>query len=229
MKKKTTRARALLKGYLEEVDGTAMERHADFFRAAARGENGVYALYSGQELYYVGLARSLSARLKQHLKDRHKGAWDGFSMYLTASDAHMRELEALLIRIANPPGNRVSGRLAGARDLKRELKRWMQWRVREEERKTFRPRRERRDANSTDRPLRKSFMRATTLRGIYKGKAYRARLLTNGAIVYQKTRYDTPTDAVRAAIRTRKLNGWWFWKYERAPGDWVRLRNVRER
>jgi hypothetical protein len=27
--------------------------------------------------------------------------------------------------------------------------------------------------------------------------------------------------------RTRAVNGWWFWRFERAPGDWVRLKEMR--
>ena len=45
-----------------------------------------------------------------------------------------------------------------------------------------------------------------------------------------------PTDSGEKHIKVRRaasitkypVNGWWFWKYERAPGDWVRLLELRK-
>jgi len=44
------------------------------------------------KLQYVGLAGSLQGRLKTHLHDRHKDSWDRFSVYLTITDSHLREV-----------------------------------------------------------------------------------------------------------------------------------------
>ncbi len=75
-------------------------------RQYVRRRQGVYALYRGRKLYYVGLASNLRSRLRHHLKDRHQDSWDTFSVYITISDGHLRELEALILRIIKPPGNK---------------------------------------------------------------------------------------------------------------------------
>jgi type I restriction enzyme R subunit len=41
--------------------------------------------------------------------------------------------------------------------------------------------------------------------------------------------FNSPSLAGRAAIGgKRAVNGWLFWSYERAPGDWVRLDELRK-
>ena len=109
----------LLEQYLEDVAWNTMEQYPAVIQTLIRGKSGVYALYDGDTLYYVGLASNLMRRLKGHVRDRHEGLWNRFSVYLTArrEQSHIRELEALLLRIAKPTGNRVSGRLRAARDL----------------------------------------------------------------------------------------------------------------
>jgi flagellar biosynthesis chaperone FliJ len=67
----------------------------------------------------------MMTRIAAHLKDRHKGLWDHFSIYLTPDGSHMRELEALVLRIVRPTGNSVSGTFRGATDLYRSLHRAM--------------------------------------------------------------------------------------------------------
>src|SRR3954452_5460717 len=89
---------------MENISSLVLEEYQDIIRRYIRGRNGVYALYKGEKLYYVGLATSLNGRLKQHLKDRHRGAWDRFSVYLTIADHHIKELESLLLRISKPAG-----------------------------------------------------------------------------------------------------------------------------
>jgi len=84
-------------------------------------KHGVYALYKGDRLYYVGLATNLRRRIKQHLNDRHAGKWNRFSLYLVRKANHIKELESLILRIANPKGNAAIGRLKGAEDLKTAL------------------------------------------------------------------------------------------------------------
>ena len=46
-----------------------------------RGYAGVYALYKGERLYYVGLAVDLYNRLRWHTKNKHKGKWDRFAIF----------------------------------------------------------------------------------------------------------------------------------------------------
>jgi len=230
MAKKNKMKSALVAEYLENISGDALADRQAFFKASVHKRNGVYALYRRGKLYYVGLAINLQGRIKHHMKDRHAGLWDRFSMYLTKGDDHIRELESLLLRIVGPPGNRQIGRFAGAKNLGKDLRRWMHWEAKESENEVFGTRRKPRPGQQLyrTRPLRGKIVRATTLKGHTKARDYRARLLLNGAILYARKRYDTPTEAARAAIKRRRVNGWWFWQYERAPGDWVRLRELKK-
>jgi len=142
---------------LESIPGLAFKRFPDVVRELAHGRNGVYALYSGDRLYYVGLARDLRSRLKSHLKDRHAEEWDRFSLYLTEGDEHLKELESLVLRIADPKGNRVKGKLSGTEDLRPRLMR----RIREMQRaeldvfgpRTVRPARTRKEKPERRVPL----------------------------------------------------------------------------
>ena len=76
MAKKTS----LVSQYLENISRRALEKYQDIIRGYARRRPGVYALYRRGKLYYVGLASNLRARLKMHLRDRHSGSWDRFSL-----------------------------------------------------------------------------------------------------------------------------------------------------
>ncbi len=72
---------------------------------------GIYALYKGEELVYVGITgTSLRGRLKGHLKDRLEGKWDNFSWYQIRYPEFLKDVETLILRIAKPPGNKVRGR-----------------------------------------------------------------------------------------------------------------------
>jgi len=211
----------------------ALEEFQDFFSRATQTAHGIYALYRREKLYYVGLARNLRARLKNHLRDRHRDQWDRFSIYLTSSDDYIRELESLVLRIVSPPGNRVMGKFPGAANLRRKLQRYIRWQAREREQLLLGAIRRKplpESRRKLVRPLRGKFGRNMTLRGQINGVTYSARLLTNGAIVVKRKRYNTPTEAALASVRHRKrLNGWRFWMVERTPGEWVRLRELLKR
>ena len=69
------------------------------------GRHGIYALYKGRRLYYVGLASDLRSRLKAHLRDKHKSSWNRFSVYLVVESKHVKELESLFLRILMSKGN----------------------------------------------------------------------------------------------------------------------------
>jgi hypothetical protein len=72
--------------HLENVSREVLEQHQDIVRQYVRHRQGVYALYRRGRLYYVGLASNLRTRLAHHLKDRHHGSWDRFSVYLMGAD-----------------------------------------------------------------------------------------------------------------------------------------------
>lgn len=225
---------ALVSQYLEGISRTALAEYQPFFREQARRRNGVYALYRRKKLYYVGLARDLRGRLRTHLRDKHGESWDRFSMYLTVGDHHIKELESLVLRIVRPTGNRQGGKFAKAQNLRREFTR----RVKQDAAAHLsellgvedghkpvvvrsRPSGEAVLAAYVSRPLR--------LRARYKGKVLKARVLSNGVISFAGNRYQSPSMAARAALPHRRaINGWHFWTYERAPGDWVRLKELRK-
>jgi hypothetical protein len=111
----------LVTQYLENISSEGFEKHADIIRKFVRGRNGVYALYRKGKLYYSGLASDLRGRLRWHLRDRHARRWDTFSVYLTIGDQHLREPESLILRVAQPPGNRQLGKFSGAQNLNRSF------------------------------------------------------------------------------------------------------------
>lgn len=230
---------ALVSQFLERVSYRALERYKDVLQGYTRRRNGVYALYRGDRLYYVGLARDLRGRVNQHLKNRHRGAWDRFSMYLTIGDDHIRELESLVLRVVRPKGNKQIGKFRRADDLRRELRRRAKQESQQEiedlfprkvlAKKSKGAKRTKRSSKESKRPVLAAFSnRPTRLRGMFKGKSYRARVLRTGVISVKGKRFNSPSMAAYHVIgRTHAISGWWFWRYERAPGDWVRLKELR--
>ena len=80
--------------------------------------SGIYALYDDHGLYYVGLTNfSLRARIEKHTKNRHKGKWNRFSWYQIPNLKYTKDMESAILRIVNPKGNKVKGKLK-----KRKLK-----------------------------------------------------------------------------------------------------------
>jgi len=231
-----TKRTFLVSQYLERVSYKALERYQDLLKDFTRRRNGVYALYRGDRLYYVGLARDLRRRVNQHLNNSHRGAWDRFSMYLTIGDEHVRELESLVLRIVRPKANKQIGKFKRAEDLRRTLRRKAKQKSQQEIEELF-PRKmigrgakgKRASLDKSARPVLATFPnRPSRLRASLKGKKFRARVLRSGAISVRGTRFNSPSTAAYHAIsRKRAINGWWFWQYERAPGDWVRLKELR--
>ncbi len=64
----------LIVEHVEGISRTAIKRYPEIITEFARGRSGVYALYKGNDLYYVGLAKNLRSRLHGHLRDRHAEA-----------------------------------------------------------------------------------------------------------------------------------------------------------
>jgi hypothetical protein len=226
--------------HVENLSSAALEEYADIIRDLVHRQHGVYALYRRDKLYYVGLASNLRSRLRAHLRDRHKGLWDRFSVYLTIEDGHLRELESLVIRIAQPRGNKQRGKLARSENMTKLLVERLRERHRDElselvGRKRKRPSRSearrpaaRKPAKGGLPPLGRYLSRGRSLRGVYKGKSHKGRARKDGTISVGGKTYNSPSLAA-AAVVGHPINGWWFWKYERAPGHWVRLRELRRK
>lgn len=220
--------------HLEYISRGALEQYQDIIRQYLRQRHGVYALYRNGKLHYVGLAGNLRSRLRQHLHDRHKDSWDHFSVYLTIGDRGIKELETLLLRIISPDGNRAGGRFVRSQNLAVQLKRDIRQRHREQERVLVPGPRTKAVAKvllvagdaATLPPLAKYVTAPHRMRVRYKGNWYRARLRRDGTIRYDGVVYRSPS-AAGNAVRKRPTNGWQFWQYERAPGDWVPLSKIR--
>jgi len=221
--------------HLENVSRDVLEQHQDIVRQYVRHRQGVYALYRRGKIYYVGLASNLRTRLAHHLKDRHHHSWDRFSVYLTIGDSHLRELESLIIRIVKPPGNKQKGKFAKSEDLRRRFKRdWyaeMRLKLGELLGKQPRVASVQRTVAKPDgrRPVLADYATGPmTLRARHKGRTLRAFVRKTGLIWFDGRHFTSPSLAGAHAVKRRTCNGWTFWQYERAPGDWVALDLLRK-
>ena len=215
-----------------------LEEYQDVIRSFVRGRSGVYALYRRGKLYYVGLTKGLLGRLKMHLHDKHGDTWDRFSVYITIGPAYMKEIESVLIRIASPPGNKQRGRFIRSENLLPKVKAEYRRRKKQEEEEIFGFRRK--QEMKTKAPKKKTQKakgqipilapyagQVKRLRARLKGKMFYARVLKDGWISVGGQRYLSPSAAGAACIQG-VCNGWMFWTYERAPGDWVPLNELRK-
>jgi hypothetical protein len=227
-------SKGLVTEFIERVSGVMLEdpQYRRVVAGLIKGHAGIYALYKNDALYYVGLASNLMPRVKHHLKDRHARRWDTFSVYLTRDSDHIKALESLLLRIVEPKGNRVKGKLPGAKDQKRNLHEQMV------------------DADSNRRAsllgghfMRNRLRRKTSqgsgtvvlaglvnkrmaLRAENKGVRYSATLRKDGHISYSGELFTSPSMAGRSALG-RHVNGWLFWTYKAGRKGWVALSNLR--
>ncbi len=223
----------LVTSHLERISYKIFEEHSKVIARLVQGHAGIYALYRRSKLYYVGLASSLRSRVNHHLKDRHRNKWDSFSLYLTLKDDHMKELESLLLRIAKPVGNKVSGKFARSTDLLGETRRLMN---EEHERsvaamlggkEAARFRRRHSSRGPGRQALAGLFERTVPLRARYKGKILKASLRRDGHIRLGKMVFQSLSSAANAIGTTR--NGWNFWSFkDPQTGVWRKLHTVRK-
>lgn len=221
--------------HLENISRDALAKYQKIVRRYVLGRQGIYALYRRGKLYYVGLASDLRWRLNMHLRDRHGLSWDRFSVYLTIGESHLRELESLLLRVVRPKpkGNKQRGKFARSENLLRRFARDIKTLQRDElysivgQEIVKRPSRNKPGPARGMPPLAKYVSAPMKLRARLKGKAFHARLRRDGTIRFRGKSYRSPSGAGLAACK-HSCDGWWFWKYERAPGDWVRLKELRK-
>jgi hypothetical protein len=225
------RREALVFAHLEHASKELLLRHPDIVRELIGRNAGVYALYRKNSLYYVGLASALRHRLTAHGRNRHGKNWDHFSIYLTIKDQHLREIEALLLRISKPPGARQSGKLAQSKDMKRQILRAIRTKLTRQTTSLFG------DFINTDAMLNSAskgetdlirlFPSGARLKGTNKGRVFRASVKRDGRVRFGGKFYTSVSEAAKAAIK-RPTNGWWFWQVERGKGNWVRLKEIRK-
>lgn len=229
--KRRPRREALVFAHLERVSKDLLLRHPDVVRQFIGRNTGVYALFRKNRLYYVGLAGALRHRLTAHGKNRHGKMWDHFSIYLTIKDQHLREIEALLLRITKPPGAKQSGKLAQSKDMKRQIMKAIRDKHNKEASSLFDSFAHLKEGSPGKRQGEGDLMRflpaGARLRGTNNGKTYRATARRDGRVRYKGRNYSSLSLAAKAAIK-RPANGWWFWQIERGKGNWVRLTKIRK-
>jgi hypothetical protein len=223
--------RHLVTQFIENIPSKAIENYEHLLRSYIHRRHGIYALYKKNKLYYVGLASKLKGRLKAHLRDRHSKKWDSFSIYLTLDIHHIKELETLVLRITDPKGNKKKGRFPHAQnlinefraDIKNEFNNQLKYLV-----GGIKPIKSKKVKKITkNSPILGQYnFKNAQLQGVYKGKLYKARVTKDGSIRFKNKTYNSPSLAGIAA-RKRNTNGWTFWKYQRAPGDWIHIDNIR--
>jgi hypothetical protein len=71
-------------------------------------------------------------------------------------------------------------------------------------------------------------LRRMKLRAWFKGRKLRALLLKDGRVRFNGKVYDSLSTAAAKACKRRTCNGWTFWKYLRAPGDWAAVDHLRK-
>lgn len=237
--------------YLENVSRNALGEYADIIKKYVKGRNGIYALYSNDKLYYVGLASNLRARLKSHLKDKHADTWDRFSVYLTHKNKHLKELETLLLRVIKPKGNLVKGKLKKAENLLKILKQDVRFYHNEklddifnithtncQHKKTSKKRKGKPKIKKSKAALAPYIKKAFRIRMKYKGKTHTARVSTKGIITIRQgtktpkrlkgKKFYSPSMAAIPLIDGNKCNGWFWWKYKDKSGKWVVIDNLRK-
>ena len=203
----------------------------------------MYALYKKNHLYYVGLARNLKTRVTQHLKDRHAKKWDRFSLYLIEKAEHLKEIESLLIRIAEPKGNLKKGGFRHSLNLRKALKEAMELQKKEEIARILRTgrkekhgrgragAREKRRLNRPGSrgmpPLKGLLPEGTLLSAKYKGQEYQAQVTEEGKLSFGDKIFNSPS-AAAIFITGAPKDGWIFWRYKNEKGEWVLLDEVRK-
>lgn len=235
-----TRRTQLVTQYLEKVSRKVLEKHQDIVRDYVFRRQGIYALYRKEKLYYVGLATNLRGRLRSHLRDRHGASWDRFSVYLTLHSSQLKELESLALRIVMPAGNRQTGKFYRAEDLQKKFRNDIRSRLEEEldgliPRKGMKVKKKRKKAKvkkiskKTGKvpTLAKYITKQLRIMAVFEGRKVRALVLKDGSIRLAGEIYNSPSWAGRT-VRKGRCNGWKFWKYQRAPGDWVSLDELRK-
>jgi len=235
-KKKIGRAsRPIVVGHLEKVNSKIFDQNRSLITEMIKGHYGVYALYRREKLYYVGLATDLRKRLGQHLGDRHKGKWTHFSLYILRKSEHLREIETLLLRIADPAGNAMKGKLRRSRNLLPELRALLagDFKARMDEilgvkkRRVKRVKKRQARGGKGELPLKGLLRNGQGIYATYKGKSYRAVVYSNGRIRFGGKMYCSPSGAAQAVIDRGAVNGWAFWMYKGEGGNLLALGDLR--
>lgn len=115
---------ALIKGMSRRLPSGILNNHVfrEGLRNLLRRQAGIYALYRGKKLYYVGLTKNLLGRVRWHLRDRHKGKWDHFIIFRIKKVRYLKDIETLIQHLTHAPGNRSKGKIPRDGDINRILR-----------------------------------------------------------------------------------------------------------
>ena len=105
-KKKSSRG-SLVKEISKKLPGSILYNDLlkDGLKELLKKYSGLYALYKGDKVYYIGLAKDLHKRINDHRKDKHRGKWDKFRLIVIKKVKYIKDLEAVALSISKPPGN----------------------------------------------------------------------------------------------------------------------------
>lgn len=123
-RKKPSSKGALIKGASSKLplDLLYEPSFKEGLQSIMRDYSGIYLLYKRNRLYYIGLAKNLYWRLLNHTKNKHKDRWDSFVIFRIGRVTYLKDIETLLLRVAAPPGNAVSGHFHRDADLTKVLR-----------------------------------------------------------------------------------------------------------
>lgn len=198
---------------LQNIGISALENYSFLLTELIAEQPGIYALYKGNDLYYIGKAVDLKRRLSQHLKDRHHKKWDKFSLFIVNNEKHIGDLESLLVTVCEPKGNRQHPR-GKAVSLESDF------------RKRIDVYRQEQDALLFGRKKGVSSRKVIPLETVYKGKKYTAKLLSNGNISFNRQIFSSPSAAGRFITGKVSNNGLLFWKSKDKKGKLVSLKKL---
>lgn len=229
---KTTKprgVRSLVTSRLENVSKEVFKQYYPIITELVGDSPGIYALYDGSDLYYVGKSIELRKRVRHHLRDRHFASWTHFSLYLTRREEHIHEIESLLVRIANPKGNRVVPHGKSSGPLLKTMKDLIKQHQKRELANLFGSkiaggRVTKRNGADHPKTLVGLVERRVPIYRTYKGKEYKAYLSPKGIITFAGKQFTSPSGAAGAMFdKRRAVNGWRWWYIQDAQGDWVHL------
>lgn len=112
---------ALVKGFLEKKDREGFELLLPRYKEVIGDSSGIYALYKGKKLFYVGIANNLLGRVESHTKNSHKNNWDRVSFFVIDKHRYSKDIETIILRIANPQGNGTRGKFEKHFELQDKL------------------------------------------------------------------------------------------------------------
>ena len=228
-------SRPIVAGHLEKISSDVFDNYSSVIKELIKGNQGIYALYKKDRLYYVGLASNLKSRINAHNRDKHQNKWTHFSLYIIRKEDHIKEIESLVLRISYPKGNSVRGKLKQSKDLRPLLKR----KLKEEQIKQLgmffgsknRPAgkiKKRMNKKTSERPLQGYFSQGKVIHANYKGKEYKAWVYSNGRIKVDGEIFDSPSLAGLAITKKNTMNGWRFWKYKDKSGELAYIDTLRK-